>query len=247
MNFFETVKQTVTTRQAAERYWLSVNQSGMARCPFHEDHNPSMKVDARFYCFGCHASGDVIDFTARIFGLSPCAAAKKLEIDFGIGAEHEPLLFPTYTEPPRDREQLCICVLRDYLRLLRIWQLRYYPEKPGDPIHPRFAEAMKALPTVNHLLDCLLGNNLLLAEKTAGMLCDNGHIQRLSAYLGALSGKEREALPLLPGGGRKANCRCRVPSQKGQRPGRGNPDHRQPGILPRQKAPGGKGVLCVCP
>ena len=44
MNFFETVKQTVTTRQAAERYGLSVKQSGMTKCPFHEDHNPSMKV-----------------------------------------------------------------------------------------------------------------------------------------------------------------------------------------------------------
>ena len=192
MNFFETVKQSVTTRQAAERYGLSVNRSGMVRCPFHEDHNPSMKVDDRFYCFGCGTSGDVIDFTARLFGLSPYAAAQKLEIDFGIGAEHEQLPFPTHAEPTRDREQLCICVLREYLRHLRIWQLRYRPEKPGDPIHPRFAEAMKALPTVNHLLDCLLGNDLFLAKQTAKMLCDDGHIQRLSEYLGTLSEKERD-------------------------------------------------------
>ena len=192
MSTYARIKQTVTTRHAAERYGLSINRSDMTRCPFHEDHNPSMKVDARFYCFGCHASGDVIDFTARLFGLSPCVAAKKLEIDFGIGAEHEPLLFPTYAEPPRDREQLCICVLRYYLRHLRIWQLRYRPDKPGDPIHPRFAEAMKALPTVNYLLDCLLGNDLLLAEKTAEMLCDDGHIQRLSEYLGTLFEKERD-------------------------------------------------------
>ena len=192
MNFFETVKQSVTTRQAAERYGLSVNRSGMVRCPFHEDHNPSMKVDDRFYYFGCHATGDVIDFTARLFGLSPYAAAQKLEIDFGIGAEHEQLPFPTHAEPSRDREQLCICVLRDYLRLLRIWQLRYRPEEPGDKFHPRFAEAMQALPTVNHLLDCLLGNDLLLAEKTAKMLCREGHIWQLSEYLKTLSEKERE-------------------------------------------------------
>lgn len=192
MNFFETVKQSVTTRQAAERYGLSVNQSGMARCPFHEDHNPSMKVDDRFYCFGCHASGDVIDFTARLFGLSPYAAAQKLEIDFGIGAEHEQLPFPIYAEPTRDRERLCICVLREYLRHLRIWQLRYRPEEPGDKFHPRFAEAMKALPTVNHLLDCLLGNDLLLAKETAEVLCREGHIRQLSEHLGTLSEKERD-------------------------------------------------------
>ena len=138
-----------------------------------------------------HATGDVIDFTARLFGLSPYAAAKKLETDFGIGAEHEPLPFPSHAEPPRDRERLCICVLRDYLRHLRIWQLRYRPEKPGDKFHPRFAEAMQALPTVNHLLDCLLGNDLLLAEKTAEMLCKDGYIQQLSDYVAAIHGSER--------------------------------------------------------
>ena len=194
MNFFETVKQSVTTRQAAERYGLSVNRSGMVRCPFHEDHNPSMKVDDRFYCFGCGASGDVIDFTAKLFGISLKDAAKKLAEDFGIDprppAQSDMPNF--HAEPPRDRERLCICVLRDYLRHLRIWQLRYSPEEPGDPIHPRFAEAIKALPTVNHLLDCLLGNDLLLAKETAEVLCREGHIQRLSEYLKTLSEKERE-------------------------------------------------------
>lgn len=194
MSIYERIKQTVTTRQAAERYGLSVNQSGMVRCPFHEDHNPSMKVDDRFYCFGCHASGDVIDFTARLFGISLKDAAKKLSEDFGIDPRPpaQSDIPNCYAEPPRDRERLCIRVLRDYLRHLRIWQLRYRPEEPGDPIHPRFAEAIKALPTVNHLLDCLLGNDLLLAKETAEVLCREGHIQRLSEYLKTLSEEERE-------------------------------------------------------
>lgn len=42
----------------------------MACCPFHDDKHPSMKVDRRFHCFGCQADGDVIDFTARLFGLN---------------------------------------------------------------------------------------------------------------------------------------------------------------------------------
>ena len=192
MSTYARIKQTVTTRQAAERYGLPVNRSGMARRPFHEDHNPSMKVDDRFYCFGCHASGDVIDFTARLFGLSPYAAAQKLKSDFGIGAEHEPLPFPNHAEPTRNRERLCIGVLRDYLRHLRIWQLRYRPEKPGDPIHPHFAESMQELPTVNHLLDCLLGNDLLLAKQTGEMLCREGYIRRLSEYLKKITEKERD-------------------------------------------------------
>ena len=193
MRVFETIKAAVTPRQAAEHYGLRVLPNGMTCCPFHQDRHPSLKLNEEYYfCFGCHASGDVIDFTTRLFGLSPYAAAQKLETDFGIGAEHEPLPFPSHAEPSHDRERLCICVLRDYLRYLRIWQLRYRPEKPGDKFHPRFAEAMKALPTVNYLLDCLLGNDLILAKQTAEVLCREGHIRQLSEYLKTLSEKERE-------------------------------------------------------
>ena len=195
MSIYARIKQTVTTRQAAERYGLSVNRSGMARCPFHEDHNPSMELNEDyFFCFGCGASGDVIDFTARLFGISLKDAAEKLAEGFGINPRPpaQSDIPNCHTEPSRDRERLCICVLREYLRHLRIWQLRYQPEKPGDPIHPSFAEAMKALPTVNHLLDCLLGNDLLLAKQTAEVLCREGYIQRLSEYLGTLSEKERD-------------------------------------------------------
>ena len=45
MNVFEAVKQSVTARQAAEYYGVRVNRNGMAVCPFHNDKNPSMKVE----------------------------------------------------------------------------------------------------------------------------------------------------------------------------------------------------------
>ena len=44
MNVFEAVKQSVTTRQAAEHYGVRVGRTGMCVCPFHDDKNPSMKV-----------------------------------------------------------------------------------------------------------------------------------------------------------------------------------------------------------
>ena len=58
MNVFEAVKGNVTTRQAAEIYGIRVNRHGMAVRPFHNDKNPSMKVDMRFHCFACQADGD---------------------------------------------------------------------------------------------------------------------------------------------------------------------------------------------
>ncbi|MCC2121506.1 MULTISPECIES: CHC2 zinc finger domain-containing protein, partial [Bacteria] len=57
MNVFEAVKQSVTTRQAAEHYGIHVGRNGMACCPFHHDKTPSMKLDRRYHCFGCGADG----------------------------------------------------------------------------------------------------------------------------------------------------------------------------------------------
>ena len=82
MNVFEVVKQNVTVRQAAELYGFKPNRSGLIRCIFHNDGTPSMKVDRRYYCFGCGCTGDVIDFTAQLFGLKSREAALKLADDF---------------------------------------------------------------------------------------------------------------------------------------------------------------------
>ena len=84
MNLFEAVKQNVTTRQAAERYGIRIRRNGMAVCPFHNDKNPSMKLDRRFHCFGCQADGDAVDFVSRLFGLPSKEAAMKIADDFGI-------------------------------------------------------------------------------------------------------------------------------------------------------------------
>ena len=85
MNLFETVKAAVTPRMAAERYGRPIQQGNMVCCPFHADRTPSMKLNEDyFYCFGCGATGDVIDLVAKLFNLSSYDAAKKLAYDFGI-------------------------------------------------------------------------------------------------------------------------------------------------------------------
>jgi DNA primase len=56
----------------------------MGCCPFHEDKTPSLSVDGvpdRFHCFGCGASGDVIDFVQRTLHLSFLEAVTVLEGD----------------------------------------------------------------------------------------------------------------------------------------------------------------------
>lgn len=87
-NIFSFVKQSVTPRRAASFYGLRSDAHGMCHCPFHDDHTPSLKLyDDHYYCFGCGASGDVIDLAGRLLDLSPLDAARRLCRDFGIHAD----------------------------------------------------------------------------------------------------------------------------------------------------------------
>ena len=91
MTIFEAVKSTVTPRMAAEHFGLNIGRNGMACCPFHNDRHPSLFVaDDHYHCFACGEHGDVIDFVAKLLGLSPYDAAKKLAYDFGIQTDKPP-------------------------------------------------------------------------------------------------------------------------------------------------------------
>ena len=174
MNFFETVKQTVTTRQAAERYGLSVNRSGMAQCPFHEDHNPSMEVDDCFYCFGCHPSGDVIDFTGRLFGISLKDATEKLAADFGISAETKQVFIRQ--NPSRLDELRCRRALTDYLHLLKKWKTQYAPNTPEDSLDDHFVESCQQYDRIAGLLEMLDEASSTQRSHTVSALTADGSV-----------------------------------------------------------------------
>ena len=161
-NVFEAVKQSVSTREAAEFYGIKVSRNGMACCPFHDDKNPSMKVDQRFHCFGCGEDGDVIDFTAKLFDLSPKEAAEKLAQDFGLIYDSQAPPRRRYvrqkTEAQKFREdrQQCYRVLSDYYYLLKKWEADNSPRTPEEEPHPRFVEAIQKKTYVEYLLDLFL-------------------------------------------------------------------------------------------
>ena len=158
MNLFETVKSAVTVKQAAEHYGCKVNRGDMICCPFHDDRHPSMKLNRDyFYCFGCGATGDVIDFVARLFGLSSYEAAKKLAYDFGLDPDKPPAAMALkkpylLARAFRDEEMYCQRVLCDYLHLLEHWKIEYAPQSPEDELDDRFVEACHMIEYVNDFL-----------------------------------------------------------------------------------------------
>ena len=162
-NVFEMVKQSVTVREAAERYGIEVKRGGMACCPFHDDKNPSMKLNEEyFYCFGCGATGDVIDLTARLYNLSPKEAAEKLAQDFGLIYDSQAPPRRNYvrqkTEAQKFKESRdhAFRILADYFHLLRKWETNYTPNTPVESMHPRFLEAVQQKDYIGYLLDSFL-------------------------------------------------------------------------------------------
>ena len=160
---FEAVKQSITVREAAQMYGIEVNRSGMACCPFHDDKNPSMKLNEEyFYCFGCGATGDVIDFTARLYNLSPKEAAEKLAQDFGLAYDSQAPPRRRYVRRKSEAQKFkedrdhAFRVLADYFHLLRKWETDYTPKTPEENPHPRFMEAIQKKDYVGYLLDFFL-------------------------------------------------------------------------------------------
>ena len=185
---FEVVKQSVTAREAAEHYGIAVGRGGMACCPFHDDRHPSMKVDTRFHCFGCGADGDVIDFTARLYDLSPKEAAEKLALDFGLAYDSQAPPRRRYVRQKSEVQKLKEKrehgwrILTDYYHLLRKWETDYSPKTPDEDPHPRFMEAIQKKDYMGYLLDTFLDSSTeaqdqWIAEHTAELSAIEGRVK----------------------------------------------------------------------
>ena len=165
-NVFEAVKQSVTLREAAELYGIAVGRGGMACCTFHDDRHPSMKLNEDyFYCFGCGATGDVIDFTARLYNLSPKEAAEKLAQDFGLTYDSQAPPRRSYvqqtseTQKRKDAREHGWRVLVSYYHLLQKWETDHSPKTPDEVPHPRFLEAIQKKDYMGYLLDTFLDSS----------------------------------------------------------------------------------------
>ena len=75
-NFAQTVKQAADIAKVIGDY-VKLRKSGAQNmqglCPFHQEKSPSFSVNVQhsyFYCFGCHAKGDVFTFVQKLENVS---------------------------------------------------------------------------------------------------------------------------------------------------------------------------------
>lgn len=89
MNLFSYLKSRLAILDVVNHY-TTVRKTGQywkGCCPFHSEKTPSFTVSPDkniFYCFGCHAGGDVIAFIARIENMSPIEAVHHLAENYSI-------------------------------------------------------------------------------------------------------------------------------------------------------------------
>ena len=134
---FETIRQKVTARQAADLYGLPVNRYGKALCPWHNDKNPSLSFDkrtGRCKCFSCNAGGGAVDLAAALLHISPLEAAKRIDADFSLHCEDAQNKPPSpkgeisQTHYKREEESKQYSVLCDKQHILRNILAKYTPE-----------------------------------------------------------------------------------------------------------------------
>ncbi|WP_457256530.1 CHC2 zinc finger domain-containing protein [Pedococcus sp. P5_B7] len=120
-------------------------RSLMGCCPFHDDPTASLSVGGvpdRFHCFGCGASGDVIEYVARLRGLSFREAVEHLD-----HAPTAPTIPPAAQNPATRHRSVDVPVERAYAVNLLAWQhwtrpvnhefaLAYLRHYRGIDLHP---------------------------------------------------------------------------------------------------------------
>lgn len=173
MSIADEIKAHVTVQELCNALGIQV-KNGFAFCPFHADKGSrSLRVYAgppsNFYCYGCHASGSVIDFAMRYYGIGFGQAVARLDDLFGLGL---PL-----TRKPSMREMQAVKKERQqreaqakadwealdaaetafkplFRRYLALWQITHEerPKGPESHISARYADALWELPIV--LYEC---------------------------------------------------------------------------------------------
>lgn len=161
----QTIKESLSMAEVAERYGFQPNRSGFIRCPFHiGDNSASLKIypgkGGGFFCFGCQTAGSVIDFVMRIFDCSFSDAAKRLNSDFDLGLYNK-----TYREKKAARSALLAKqrhlreqkakqeeAEREYWLAFDRWNKADRIQRDGEPFSDEWIEAVKSLPQLSYEL-----------------------------------------------------------------------------------------------
>lgn len=171
LNIAQKIKEQITMIHICEKYGISLDHKGFAKCPFHNEKTPSFKVysaDKGWHCFGCNESGSVIDFVMKYFNLSFKEAVKKIDLDFNLCLLKKPTIREyrqmQFAEKKRQiekekQESEQMMVESEYWAIFDEWKRLdenkrlYAPKSFNEEMHPLFLEAISKIEHQKYLLE----------------------------------------------------------------------------------------------
>lgn len=165
----EQILERLTMQQVLEFYTPRKITKNRCACPIHNGKdNNFVLYDNSFYCWVCHAAGDLIKFVSLLFGLDFKATVAKLNYDFNLGIGSQKLTI-------REREQAKLNLLAkqaeqkakekkrkqaddeywavfDEFARLDLNYIKYRPKSAEEALNPLFVEACNKLEYQKELL-----------------------------------------------------------------------------------------------
>lgn len=155
------IKQSVSALDAADALGLDPDRYGRCRCPIHGGRDRNMKVfggTRGFYCFVCHAGGDVLDLVCEVNQCTVGEAVGWISNAFRLGLDDDndavmEAAKKAAERRKRERERKDRMQERDFRLWLDAQEVskeidhaveQRRPEKPGDPITNAFRKAVFA-------------------------------------------------------------------------------------------------------
>lgn len=104
----QVIKQYVSCLDIARDYGMDPDRRGYVKCPFHDDHHPSMQVytdQKGFYCFSCKKHGDIFNLFQQITGMNFAQAVHTLSRDYNLNLLEDEKLAADTREIIRKRKE----------------------------------------------------------------------------------------------------------------------------------------------
>ena len=168
----EQIKEWVPLVTAIQRYTQLTPKRGKICCPLHGEKTASFTIypeSNTFYCFGCGAGGDVIDFVRRYFNLDFVGALRRIDTDFALGLMEKPSLseYRRQMQAAREREKRqregreraeqiearywsAFDTVLEYEKTIE----RLRPASADDKPDPVFLRAIKNVEHARYVLEC---------------------------------------------------------------------------------------------
>lgn len=158
----EEIKSLITMDDILDKYGFEKNRAGYITCPFHSEKTASLKINRSgksFKCYGCRASGTVIDFVMMLFNINIGQALLRINEDFNLNlsskrADSRKII--ELREQQRKKRAELEAYRKQYddniMEFKRLWKAKQEkaPKSAEENFDPAFCEALNKLPVLEY-------------------------------------------------------------------------------------------------